>query len=74
MEPKMWFDDVEERKISPVPDLKLRTLSHPARGQSLYPLRFILFLALFRAGIAKEYRLNNRGSIRGKGEGKGDRF
>jgi hypothetical protein len=30
------FDDMERRKILPLRELKLRTLYHPARSQSLY--------------------------------------
>jgi hypothetical protein len=33
-------DDVEKRKISPLPGLELRPLSHAARSQSLYRLRW----------------------------------
>jgi hypothetical protein len=34
------LDDVEKRKFLTLPGLKLRPLSHPARNQSLYRLRY----------------------------------
>jgi hypothetical protein len=36
--PRAGMDDVEKRKISTLPGLKLRTISRPARRQSLYRL------------------------------------
>jgi hypothetical protein len=68
MGPKIRLDDVGNRKISPVLDLELRPLGHPASIQSLYQLFFTLFPNLLGASIAKGYRLAGRGSIRGKGE------
>jgi hypothetical protein len=38
--PRTALDDVEMRKISPLPGLKLRPLVRPARSQSLYRLRY----------------------------------
>jgi hypothetical protein len=66
MGPKIWLDDVEYRKFSPLPDLELRPLGHPARSQTLYRLLCTLFPTLLETCIAKEYRLDSRGSIRGK--------
>jgi hypothetical protein len=38
--PRSGLDDVEMRKFLTLPELKLRTLGHPARSQSLYRLRY----------------------------------
>jgi hypothetical protein len=38
--PRTGLDDVEKRKILPLPGLELRSLTHPARSQSLYRLRY----------------------------------
>jgi hypothetical protein len=38
--PKTGLDDVEKRKILPLPGPELRHLSRPARSQSLYRLRY----------------------------------
>jgi hypothetical protein len=36
--PRAGLDDVEKRKVLPLPGLELQTLCHPARSQSLYGL------------------------------------
>jgi hypothetical protein len=38
--PQTGFDDVEKRKILPLPGLELRLLRRPAYSQSLYRLRY----------------------------------
>jgi hypothetical protein len=38
--PRTGLDDVERRKLLPLPGLELRTLCHPVRMQSLYRLRY----------------------------------
>jgi hypothetical protein len=38
--PRTGLDDVEERKILPLPELELRPLGRPARSQSLHRLRY----------------------------------
>jgi hypothetical protein len=38
--PRAGLDDVERRKVVPLPGLELRTLGLPARTQSLYRLRY----------------------------------
>jgi hypothetical protein len=38
-EPRTGLDDVEKRKMLPLPGLELRTVVHLARSQSLYRLR-----------------------------------
>jgi hypothetical protein len=37
--PRAGLDDLERRKIVPLPGLELRPLSHPAHSQSLHRLR-----------------------------------
>jgi hypothetical protein len=37
--PRTGLDDVERRKILPLPGLKLQPLGRPARSQSLYNLK-----------------------------------
>jgi hypothetical protein len=34
-------DDLERRKILPLPELELRNLGRPALGQSVYRLRYL---------------------------------
>jgi hypothetical protein len=38
--PRTGLDDVEKRKISPLPGLEIRPLGSPAHSQSLYRLRY----------------------------------
>jgi hypothetical protein len=38
--PEPVLDDVERRKIFPLPGLEVRSLGRPARSQSLYRLRY----------------------------------
>jgi hypothetical protein len=40
--PRADLDDVEKRKFLTIPGLELRTLSSPARSQSLYRLPFVI--------------------------------
>jgi hypothetical protein len=40
MDPRAGRNDVETRKILPLPGLELRPLGRPARSQSLYRLRY----------------------------------
>jgi hypothetical protein len=52
--PKTGLDDVEKRKISPLPRLKLRPLSRPARSQLLhFPTIIILFSILILSSCRK---------------------
>jgi hypothetical protein len=39
VDPRAGLDDVEKRKFLILPELELRPLGRPARGQSLYQLR-----------------------------------
>jgi hypothetical protein len=41
MAPQTGLDDVEKRKISPLPGFEIRTLYRPARRQLLYRLRYL---------------------------------
>jgi hypothetical protein len=40
VDPRAGLDDMEKRKILPLPGLELRPLGRPARRQSLYRLRY----------------------------------
>jgi hypothetical protein len=40
MDPRASLNDLEKRKFLALPGLELRPLSHPARSQSLYRLRY----------------------------------
>jgi hypothetical protein len=40
MGPRTGLDDVEKRKISPLPGLELRLLDHSARSRLLYRVRY----------------------------------
>jgi hypothetical protein len=40
VDPTARLDDLENRKFMTLPGLELRPLSRPARGQSLYRLRY----------------------------------
>jgi hypothetical protein len=40
MDPRAGIDDLEKRKCLTLPGLELRSLSRPARSQSLYRLRY----------------------------------
>jgi hypothetical protein len=39
--PRARLDDVERRRIFPLPELELRILGRPARSQSLYRLSYL---------------------------------
>jgi hypothetical protein len=39
VDPTTGLDDVEKRKILPLPGLELQSVDRPVRSQSLYPLR-----------------------------------
>jgi hypothetical protein len=45
--PRTGLDDVERRKILPLPGLEFRTLGLSARIQSLYRLRYLVLYSLF---------------------------
>jgi hypothetical protein len=48
VDPRASLDDVERRKILPLPRLELRPLCRPSRSQSLYRLSYIsLIFVLF---------------------------
>jgi hypothetical protein len=40
VEPRAGLDDLQKRKFLTLPGLELRPLGGPARGQSLYRLRY----------------------------------
>jgi hypothetical protein len=46
VDPRTGLDDVERRRILPLPGLELRALSRPARSQSLYRLLPMLVLSI----------------------------
>jgi hypothetical protein len=48
VEPRAGLDDVEKRKLLTLPELELRPIGRPARGQSLYRLRYLGSHMLYR--------------------------